>query len=162
MTNIVSAEQVADLTGVSVDHATISRAQFVITTETGVQLGDADIYAALSLADQTHLATAVVWQVVYFDAHPEAFSGEHLANVVRASANGASIEFAQGSSSHIAPLAARALGMLSWRQQSISVRTLRPYRRGADGHRWVSTTETDQGEVLAYRGAQPDPWRSLL
>lgn len=159
MSNVVTPEQVYDLAGISVDSTLISRAQLNITTASGFDLSDATAFAALRLRDQRHLTTAVVWQVVYLDRHPDL--DEHPANVVRASANGASIEFRDGDDGTFAPLALRELEGLSWRQKRVTVSTLRPYslaaRREADV--WTDTTTRVPPLPYVARGPQPDPWR---
>jgi hypothetical protein len=144
--NIVTAEQVYDLAGVGVEHTTIARAQLTVSTAAGVALDDADIFAALTTADQRHLTSAVIWQAVYLDAHPDAFAGgEQPANVLSAAANGASITFRTDADAELSGLALRELSMLSWRSQPVTVKPLRPDAR-----------------LPQRRGPQPDPWVSLL
>jgi hypothetical protein len=159
--NIVTAEEVYDLSGVSVNAELIARAQLGISTAAGVRLDDADTFAGMRLRDQRTLTTAVVWQAIYLDKHPEAFAGgERPANVVSASANGASITYDNAVSADVAPLALRELETLSWRQQKdVTVRTLRAYSSGAYADRtWSDTTTADPPLLAVYRGPQPDPW----
>jgi hypothetical protein len=163
VTNIVTAEEVYDLAGLSVEHELVSKAQLVISTEAGLALGDAATFALLPLRDRRALTMAVVWQVVYLDQHPERFGGEHPGNVASASANGASITFRDNDDGTVAPLARRELETLSWRQPTVIVRTLRPYSRAAvnDAGVWSDTTTRTPALSPTPVGPQPDPWRTL-
>lgn len=140
---IVTPEQVNDLAGITVTEAEVARAQFMVSTPSGVELGNAETFALLSLRDQRHLITAVVWQCVYLRQHPEAFTGERA--VVSASANGASVTYRDddGDNDGLSGLAARELAALSWRASPVQVKTLRAYA------------------PVARRGTQPDPWVTL-
>lgn len=141
---IVTAEQAYDLAGVTVGDPDIALAQLVVATELGVDLTDADVFAAFRAPDQAHVRTAVVWQLVYQKARPDLFTDARLANVAAAASNGSSVTFREGADAEVAPLALRALGMLSWRRPRVTASTLRPYRREARN-----------------RGPAPDPWVSL-
>jgi hypothetical protein len=123
--NMLTPQEVADQSGLSVNAADIALAQAVIQAESGADLG-LGASAPYSVEDLGRLRRAVLWQVVYLQAHPEAVNAQP--NIAGFSGSGAGINFFEGQNGTLAPLAAKELARLSWRAGPVSVQTMRPTR----------------------------------
>jgi hypothetical protein len=146
MTNLVTAQEVADKLGLSVDSVAIAKSQFIIETETGTHLGDSALAeATYSEADLAVLRSAIIWQVAYLDENPEAL--KRISGVSSVSANGASISYFGGTETEdrfLSPLARAALRRLSWVSSStVKIQSVMPSVRPR------------------YR-RQPDPWIPIV
>ena len=135
MALIITPEEIASATGLSVSIADTQNAQDVIEVFAGRAINDAAVVAELTAADLRRLRLAVQWQAVYLAAHPEILTREAIR---KASANGASLE--RDGDGLLSPLSGRWLRSCSWvaGTAGIQITTLRP--------------------SLPYARTQPDPW----
>lgn len=129
MANLVTPEQVSDITGASVSATDIAAAQLVIETITGRDLSSEEPEKRFRAGDLRRLKTAVIWQVTYLDSNPDVLQA--VSNVASVSANGVSVSYVQGGAAgpvegFLAPLAASALGQMSWNKR-YSTKFARPY-----------------------------------
>lgn len=140
MALIITAAEISATLALSLNDADVEQAQSVIELASGADLGSADPGSRFTVNDLRLLRAAVLWQVAYLQAHPEALVAQP--NVESFSGSGAGISFVPGVDGSLAPLAAKALARLSWRSGPVKVQTLSV---GPARHRRV----------------QPDPWSRI-
>lgn len=125
MALIITPEEIADALSISVTDEDVQIAQDVIELFTPLDLHSELPEDRFTEKDLRRLRLAVQWQAAYFAEHPEILTER---SVESASANGASVKYAQWSDPLLAPMAARFLQQLTTAGGPLRVRTLRPTR----------------------------------
>ena len=125
MALIITTAEVAAILALSLNDADVLQAQAIIELVTGADLTTVNPELRYSEADIYALRTAVLWEVSYLQAHPEAIN--QASNIASASANGTSVTFnTAATDGYLSPLSARVLARLSWAPGAVTVSTLRP------------------------------------
>jgi hypothetical protein len=135
---IITASEVSDALGISLDESDVQNAQDVLELCTGIDLNSATPEDRFETPDLRRLRLAVQWQTAYLIAHPEVLTDMPVRS---ASANGARLDYRDDApDSLLSPLARRCLAQLSWAS------TTGPFK--------IRTLYAG----LVVERAQPDPW----
>lgn len=120
-----TTQDVTDLTGKTVDAATLSQAQAII--ELMVSRTEAVPLDTIGLRDQNWLRQAVAYQAAWIPANPDLFTRTEVITLLQ---DGVEARDLPSDSLVLAPLARRALKRLSWKKTR-SVHTPSQFERAS-------------------------------
>jgi hypothetical protein len=118
MTDWATAQDVFNITGVTVEDAAVQRAQYIIEMFADVSSEGASPQM-VSTKNLRYLRFATAYQTAWMREHPDVFSNVDVTNV---SEDGLSFTNAHANSGVLAPLAKRSIDRLTWRRPNRSIR----------------------------------------